>query len=72
MAEAQESLIEKWWFEDQKLNSNLQDWLCIQQLKVCCPNHHYGPDCRPCPGLIESSECSGSGKCKVAFKSDFV
>jgi len=64
LSEAHEALIESWWFEHQQQHPDLHDWLCIEQLRVCCPNHHYGPDCKVCPGYSDNTECSGNGKCK--------
>ena len=64
LAEVHESLIEEWWFKHQKNSPDLHEWLCIQKLRVCCPDHHYGPDCKPCPGFPDE-ECNGNGKCKV-------
>jgi len=63
LAEVYESKIEDWWFNHQKIQPNLLTWLCINELKVCCPDHHYGAECKPCPGFPDS-ECSGNGKCK--------
>ena len=65
LSEAHEALIEKWWFDHQKEHPELQDWLCVQQLSACCPDHHYGPNCKLCPGFTDNKECSGNGKCKV-------
>jgi len=64
LSEAHEALIEKWWFDHQKEHPELQDWLCVQQLSACCPDHHYGPNCKLCPGFTDNKECSGNGKCK--------
>lgn len=65
LAEAHESLIEDWFLNHQKLHGDLHHWLCIKKLKVCCPDHHYGPECLPCPGSSPEMECSSNGKCKV-------
>ncbi|XP_046460090.1 cysteine-rich with EGF-like domain protein 2 isoform X1 [Daphnia pulex] len=64
LAEAHESLIEDWFLNHQKLHGDLHHWLCIKKLKVCCPDHHYGPECLPCPGSSPEMECSSNGKCK--------
>lgn len=34
--------------------SDLKEWLCIQTLKVCCPENHFGPSCTPCVKLGNS------------------
>ena len=66
MAEVHESALEEWWFNQQSIGLSLHDWLCIQKLKSCCTESHYGADCKPCPGMPET-ECSGNGKCKVSL-----
>lgn len=58
MANDYEHLLEEWFTHRQENAEDLQDWLCIQQLKMCCPNGHYGADCKPC------TDCGGNGKCK--------
>ena len=43
----------------------LRQWLCIEQLAVCCPVGTYGPECKPCQIINdEKVVCSGNGKCK--------
>ncbi|KAF2367310.1 protein of unknown function DUF3456 [Trinorchestia longiramus] len=61
LAEDHERLLEEWWFEGQA--ESLHEWLCIGKLSVCCPPHHYGPECTPCTGGAQKP-CSGHGKCK--------
>ncbi|XP_055389428.1 cysteine-rich with EGF-like domain protein 2 [Condylostylus longicornis] len=58
LASDSEELLEEWWFNKQTENPDLYSWLCIDKLKVCCPENHYGPDCLKC------SDCYGNGKCK--------
>lgn len=55
LAEDNEALFE-WWFKNQ--DEDLHKYLCIDQLKVCCPEGFYGPQCDPC------TDCKGNGKCK--------
>uniref|UniRef100_A0A8D9BEM2 Cysteine-rich with EGF-like domain protein 2 n=1 Tax=Cacopsylla melanoneura TaxID=428564 RepID=A0A8D9BEM2_9HEMI len=60
-----ESEIEEWWFKVQhskEKDSDLFTWLCINNLKRCCPIDHYGPECKPCVGF--PNVCFGNGKCK--------
>lgn len=57
IAEEHESDIEYWW-KHQEEHPDLYQWLCIEQLKFCCPQNHYGKDCQEC------SDCSGNGVCK--------
>ena len=44
---------------------DLQQWLCVDKLKVCCAADHYGPDCRACDTLGDNGKVC-SGKCKGA------
>ena len=62
LAEQYESELEDWFYEKRKKNVDLHESLCINHLKVCCPNNTYGPNCVPCPGGIENP-CGGHGKC---------
>lgn len=57
LANDYEQLLEEW-FHHYQNSSNLQQWLCVEQLKVCCPTGQYGPDCKNC------TDCQGNGKCK--------
>ncbi|UXI16801.1 Lutropin-choriogonadotropic hormone receptor [Sarcoptes scabiei] len=41
---------------------NLLDLLCIDNLNVCCPEGHYGPQCSKCLGFPDRI-CSNNGKC---------
>merc|ERR1719228_1954876 len=60
-----EDSIEAWWAEDPEERPSLRQRLCVDNLAVCCPPDHYGPDCRACSGLGNNGElCSGNGKCK--------
>ncbi|XP_037912939.1 cysteine-rich with EGF-like domain protein 2 isoform X2 [Hermetia illucens] len=58
LASDNEHLFEEWWFKHQAEYPDIFPWLCIEQLKVCCPPNTYGPNCDPCP------DCNGNGKCK--------
>lgn len=64
-AEEYEGLIEDWWGKEQDTEPDLHVWLCIDRLQLCCPQNHYGPQCLPCSGGVESP-CGGNGKCKGA------
>ena len=75
--ENQEETIENWWFRNAdllrkgstteesaaKIASILEEFLCIKETSVCCPNGTYGPNCTPCPSAISGIPCSGKGKC---------
>ncbi|XP_006819471.2 cysteine-rich with EGF-like domain protein 2-B [Saccoglossus kowalevskii] len=65
MFEEHEELLETWWKDRQEdENKNfLHQWLCIEEIKVCCPNNTYGSECKECPGGVERP-CMGNGKCK--------
>ncbi|KAF4520876.1 hypothetical protein B566_EDAN007057 [Ephemera danica] len=62
-AEELEPLVEQWWFHKQDVEPDLTKWLCIEELKLCCPAHHYGPNCTPCDGQPDNM-CSNNGRCK--------
>ena len=53
-----ESELEDWWFKRQTTEPDLVQFLCIDKMKVCCPDGFYGPDCVKC------TDCGGNGKCK--------
>lgn len=57
IAEEHESDIEYWW-KHQEEYPDLFQWFCIDKLKTCCPQDHYGKDCQEC------SNCNGNGVCK--------
>lgn len=61
--EEHSAIIKEWFtsFKDQPLFK----YLCVEQLKICCSDLHYGPNCTPCPGY-PSNVCSNNGKCKGA------
>jgi len=62
-----EELIEEWWATNPDTRQPLRQWLCVDQLKVCCEGETYGPDCKPCSVFGENGKlCSGNGKCKGA------
>lgn len=63
LVEEYESVLEDWWFHKRRENPDLHEFLCINFLKVCCPDNHYGPDCKPCSNGTEKP-CSGHGHCK--------
>jgi len=63
MVEEQEETLEEWWFDHQFKNNDMKTWLCIDKLKVCCPDGTFGPDCKECSGGKESP-CNGRGKCE--------
>lgn len=65
LAEEYESSLEEWFYDKRKNNVDFLEFLCINHLKVCCPDNTYGPSCQPCPGGM-NSPCSGHGKCKGA------
>ncbi|XP_076351296.1 protein disulfide isomerase crld-1-like isoform X2 [Tachypleus tridentatus] len=65
LAEKHEELLEEWWFHQKKKNTDLYNFLCIDSLKVCCPDNHYGPKCKPC-STVSEKPCSGHGLCEGA------
>lgn len=63
VSEIAEAHIEEWWFKTDSRTEDFFQYLCIEKLKNCCPNHHYGENCEPCKGGVEDV-CNGNGKCK--------
>lgn len=63
--EQYDSEIEDWWFHKQHSDSDLYKYFCIETLKRCCPDLHFGPYCTPCDGYPDNV-CSNNGKCKGA------
>lgn len=63
--EQYDHLIEDWWFNVQDSNPDLFKYLCIDSLKLCCPDFHFGNDCLPCLGHPDNI-CNNNGKCKGA------
>ncbi|KAA0713610.1 Cysteine-rich with EGF-like domain protein 1 [Triplophysa tibetana] len=54
-----EDQVETWWFHRQHEAPDLFEWLCIEELRLCCPAGHYGPECAG-PGGV----CGGLGRCE--------
>ncbi|KAK3728748.1 hypothetical protein QZH41_012105, partial [Actinostola sp. cb2023] len=46
MVEEHEETLEEWWFKQQSKEKDLKSWFCINNIKVCCNNGTYGPDCK--------------------------
>ncbi|GIY39730.1 protein disulfide isomerase CRELD1 [Caerostris darwini] len=63
LAELYEEELEDWFYEKRAQKQDLFQFLCINQVKLCCPDNTYGPDCIPCPGGVKEP-CGGHGKCK--------
>ncbi|CAG5035277.1 unnamed protein product [Parnassius apollo] len=63
MAEKAEEFIEEWWSQDPDESADLYTYICIDKMQVCCPIHHYGKACAPCPG-DHANICNGNGKCR--------
>jgi len=61
IVENQEEEIEEWFKSDQ--DTALEQVLCVEALKVCCPYGSYGPDCTLCANST-SVFCNGRGECK--------
>lgn len=60
-----EEHLETWWKMESETRPSLREYLCVDTLKVCCPQDHYGPECTKCSVLGENEKiCSGNGKCK--------
>ncbi|CAD5221920.1 unnamed protein product [Bursaphelenchus okinawaensis] len=63
MAEDSEEVLEKWFFKHQESDPDLFDFVCINELKKCCPQGHFGHNCSPCPGSLKGLTCFKRGKC---------
>lgn len=61
-----EELLEEWWQAHFPDGQDLFSFLCIEKLKACCPEGHYGAECKPCLKGENGKVCSGQGKCKVS------
>ncbi|CAO82025.1 Protein disulfide isomerase crld-1 [Caenorhabditis elegans] len=60
--EKHEETIEEFYYNQQ--HNNMSNWLCVEQLKLCCPDGHFGKNCEQCPGLSEKADvCFGKGSC---------
>jgi hypothetical protein len=60
-----EEHLEEWWSGEPEERAPLKEWLCVDKLKACCPEDHYGPDCTQCDlNDAKGRMCSGNGKCK--------
>ncbi|XP_019711911.1 cysteine-rich with EGF-like domain protein 1 isoform X1 [Hippocampus comes] len=58
-----EDQVETWWFHRQREAPDLSEWLCIEQLRLCCPRGRFGPDCKECPSG-PGGVCGGLGRCE--------
>lgn len=65
LLEQYDDRLEDWWFNKQQEEPDLFKYLCIDVFKVCCPEYHYGKDCKPCLGFPDAI-CHNNGKCKGA------
>ncbi|XP_068628661.1 cysteine-rich with EGF-like domain protein 2 isoform X2 [Battus philenor] len=63
MAEKAEEFIEEWWAQDADESADLFTYICIDKMRVCCPEHHYGKHCTPCRSDLNNI-CNGNGKCR--------
>ncbi|XP_063218653.1 protein disulfide isomerase crld-1 [Bacillus rossius redtenbacheri] len=63
LAEENEHVLEDWFFHKQLEEPDVLNYLCINTLKVCCPDGTYGVECKPCPGFPENV-CNKCGKCQ--------
>ncbi|KAF7490766.1 Cysteine-rich with EGF-like domain protein 2 [Sarcoptes scabiei] len=69
-AEELEEHFEHWFFNErkqerlrnQKEGETLQEYICYNRSKVCCPSGHFGADCQPCRGYPDHV-CFGRGHC---------
>lgn len=64
MLEEHEELVEEFWFKSglEKRREAFFNYFCIDNVKACCPNNTYGPNCKECTGGTEKP-CKGNGVC---------
>ncbi|KAK3566135.1 hypothetical protein QTP86_027436, partial [Hemibagrus guttatus] len=58
-----EDQVETWWFHRQQEAPDLFEWLCIEELRFCCPAGRFGPECAECPSG-PGGVCGGLGRCE--------
>ncbi|XP_049873134.1 cysteine-rich with EGF-like domain protein 2 [Pectinophora gossypiella] len=63
LTEEAEQPLEKWWLDKDPNSIDLHTWLCIENLKYCCPENHFGFSCEPCPLDKDNKLCGGHGRC---------
>lgn len=51
--------VEKWKNTNPKVS--FYDFVCIKELKYCCPENSYGPKCSKCPQCGQNEYCLGEG-----------
>jgi len=62
IVEEYEDDLESFWFNKEKNVDDLEVYLCMTTMKVCCDIGKWGKSCKVCPGGSEDP-CSGNGKC---------
>jgi len=63
MIEQHEEDLENWWFKKFGTSEQLEQYLCIDTIEVCCPKGKFGKSCKECLGGY-SSPCNGHGTCR--------
>lgn len=53
------STIQKW--KNLNIKSSFFDYVCIKELKLCCPRQSYGPKCNKCVDCNVNEHCHGEG-----------
>lgn len=51
--------VDKWKRTNPKMS--FYDYICIKELKYCCPENSYGPKCTKCPKCAKNEQCQGEG-----------
>lgn len=65
LREENSDLLKTWWTEKQEKEEDVFNYVCIEEMKVCCPENHFGANCTKCEGYPDKV-CSNNGKCKGA------
>ncbi|XP_051172044.1 cysteine-rich with EGF-like domain protein 2 [Leptopilina boulardi] len=63
LADEYENILQEWWFKEQDKQTDIYAFVCIEKLKHCCPDKHFGKNCDSCPGYPDKV-CHNNGKCK--------
>lgn len=55
----QKAVIELW--RKSQSRTSFFDFICIKELKYCCPRNSFGPRCNRCPDCGPNEHCHGEG-----------
>lgn len=58
---SQKAVIEKWKHSQSQHRTSFFDFVCIKELKYCCPRNSFGSRCTKCSGCGPNEDCFGEG-----------